>query len=373
MSRLACPSVVVLLLLVAAPGHALELVWSSNSRNITITAATQCTLLVRTSSPLEPLPSDWQLLYVAEDGPGPRFLQEGPAETVAVACEIERRGLPSIVGHADRITHCLPASGLQTRLARYVIEFAGPVRAKLRIHIPGQAPAIAPEVSVNEGTSLPYPPAIDRAARTRNGEEVVVTISGSGLENAQFATYWSLTGTPLCTFTILRSEPTLLIVRAALPWSLPAGFLSVGTSGGAISAHLMPAEPTSTPSDHVPGVVLMRFRDYELDPPPGRTEGSVGEFLYHRSSNLAAALSSAGISRLERLLPRRNHSDTLAIGLHGEQVVLEDLANIYRARVPPGADLQAIIRQLRQIPGVLYAQRDVYLRATVTPNDPLYP
>ncbi|MGH9195030.1 MAG: hypothetical protein ACRD1T_04735, partial [Acidimicrobiia bacterium] len=108
MSRFACVLGLVHMFLAAASASAFDLVWSSGAPDISITAAARCTLIVRTSALEGPLPSEWRLLYVADNGPPPRFLPDSTAEDIAVACVIDPQPLPSVVGHADRITHCLP-------------------------------------------------------------------------------------------------------------------------------------------------------------------------------------------------------------------------------------------------------------------------
>src|SRR2546422_209019 len=81
------------------PSRALDLIWSNGTKNLTVTAASVCTLLVKPTGDEPLLPGRWRLLYVGSaevDSPLVFVNQAGPpdaAPTCSVAgpvTEVER-------------------------------------------------------------------------------------------------------------------------------------------------------------------------------------------------------------------------------------------------------------------------------------------
>lgn len=360
------------------PASALELVWSTGSRNISVTVPGRCTLLVRTTRASESLPREWRLTWTAESyGPVPLVIQEvQPQGGFADVCTLKTAMAPAgLAAHTDTTFHC---AGSETRkaVARYVVQVEGGVAAKLKM-VPvvdsltaGLGPRVADslEVTVNGGVALPYPPIPLIAQHSQIGDLWSVTVTGADLDQVTSVSYRA--GQSSAGLEIVERSAGSLTARVAMAPVPPGGFLELLNSQGFAGAVEVP--PGSVPPPWAPDHFLVRFGAGEVEPLPGLTDGPSARFNY-RSPQLLDSLATVGVTRLRRLLPWFEHGDVNSINLLGEPVVLEDLADLYVAEVLPGSDIADVSRRVDRFAGVRYACPDWILRpATPPPNDPYF-
>jgi len=359
----------------------LDLVWSNGSVDITVQAASRCTLLVKADGAGEQLPGEWRLVWTSTAEPIV-FLTGTPTAGFADVCTLV--GGPTIehmLAGVDTAFHCNPVPGEGATVARYILQVAAAAMAKIKL-LPASVDSVAaangqtlgqfPEVTINGGLEASYPPMLESVRLTRAGRTVELTSTGAYLGNVRRITQTDATAAGAAAFQVLTQSDTRLTARVDAPAALPGGFVAVVDANGqtaAIATESVPLVPLATPTDHF----LVRFRPGMIEPPQGMTAGEAETFQYG-SIALQESLMTAGVTDLERLLPWFQHSDVHSTNLLGEPVELEDLADLYVAHVPEDSDIQALVGRASTWPEVYYATPDRLLYpATTLPNDLYFP
>jgi hypothetical protein len=104
------------------------------------------------------------------------------------------------------------------------------------------------------------------------------------------------------------------------------------------------------PSDRL----VVRFATAALEPPPGRSAGSVEEFSF-RNPELRSSLVEAGAVYLAKLFPRFRSEDRFSTNLIGEPVLLDDLSGYYIVSLRSASAPEAELR-LRPLSGVEHVE-----------------
>lgn len=94
-----------------------------------------------------------------------------------------------------------------------------------------------------------------------------------------------------------------------------------------------------------PGVVLL---------PQGATSATF-ENVTITAPEIGAILEANSTELMILAFPGFEASDTIAVSLTGETVVLPDLRSVFKIRFPSGTDVFEVCEELRPLPGVLFA------------------
>ena len=76
---------------------------------------------------------------------------------------------------------------------------------------------------------------------------------------------------------------------------------------------------------------------------------------------------------LTRPYPDYDPSDTIAYSPYGRPVKKMDLSRLYRVRFPEGTDLDSVVADLKDVDGVIFAERIPLLQLMAIPNDEFFP
>lgn len=237
---------VLLLFFLAAMPHAtqaIQLRWSTGTTNISVSTARRCTLMVSTGAS-EPLPSQWELQWVARTADSRSLRISAENTTVADTARVLSYTSPgSLVEKlANQAGANLDYSGSTTpHVARYLVDVPSDVVATLRLvayHSTGRSSFVilrSPEATLNSGLTGAYPPALLDMTSTHSGTSLELHVAGSGLtaiQSAQLAaadTAWTL---PL---TLGTQTDTTLVLSATMSARLPTCQLVVSTGTRAAS------------------------------------------------------------------------------------------------------------------------------------------
>jgi len=210
------------LVLSASPVHGLQIEWAGGARNIDVTSATTCTLLVTPPPGKAALPARWRLFWAGQSSvadPVQLLSAPGPADAAPLcdllpsASEEERRSNTSTAGF------CGPGDGIPTAKAAYVLLLDPSLEARFAVApefgpLLGEAAAWS-EVTVNGGSGLEFPaelrsyrPLADTLGGKRAG------LVGRGLDRVRrvLLAQWN-PGAPEDTLEILSQGPTTLTIR----------------------------------------------------------------------------------------------------------------------------------------------------------------
>lgn len=375
-SAIRLAQVALLLAMSTPPAWALELVWSTGSRAISMPASGRCTLLVLPTRQSESLPREWRLSWTAQsEGSVPlRIEAVNPLSGFADVCTMRVGATPAgLAAHADTALHCTQSGVRETR-ARYVVDVEGGAVVRIKLVLAedvsstdSSLPLVddSLEVTVNGGEALPYPPLVLTAQHTRAGSWWNVTLTGSDLDRVTSARYRA--GAASTAFEVVQRSRGTLMARAEVTSVPEGGLIEVLNRDGFTAA--VEIAPGSVPLPWVPDRFLVRFTTGSVEPIQGLIDAAPEQFSY-QAPHLQDSLSAVGVTRLRRLLPWFQHEDVNSVNLAGESVVLEDLADLYVAEVGSGSDIANVSERVDRFHGVRYACPDWIFRSfTPPPND----
>lgn len=376
MSTRSMISVLALSILLVCPAYGMELVWSTGGTDLRFSETRQCTLLVKSTGSLSPLPEEWRLVYVTNNPFDPTSqVVAAPSGIADVCSRRERRATIDRVSHADTAVHCADSELPRATVARYTFTVPGGTQARLAV-IPvatdgALLPPLVRAVTLNGGLEEPFPPLLFRVRQVRTSGGLTVVATGAYLDAVETAEVVTESATSTSTsLKIVRRDPWQLVAEGPVPYGIREGRLEVANRVGFIEAiRLKPEVDTLSPG---PPHILVRFQPGRAEPPDGRTEALTQDFAF-LPAGLRDSVLAAGIVRLERLFPQFKHTDVSSTNMLGEPVVLDDLSDIYVAHLATGADGHRGIAALSGNPNVLYAEPDsVAYAPLLIPNDPLF-
>ncbi len=370
------------LLLFAAPSRGLEMRWASGRSGLVIQETATCTLVVRCSVPGEVLPEEMRILFAGESDSGDPVVAPGGADLgVAGVCAMEDTVTP-----ADRISRtavarlCTIDGVLRAREARFVVRIPSGFRGHFKVVPVGCGDTACPkdpfavsEVTVNGGTSSPYPPLPVKAQSRMASGGVAVLVLGVGLDRVQTVHLRRESSDATFPVELIAKADTLLLGHATLVDITGEFLLEAVDSTGAIGAASIQLEsvPPTVPmlaTDYL----LIRFRPNAAFSPRGEVGGALEEFAFS-DGTLGGRLAQAGVIRLDRVFPWFAPEDVRSENFIGESIELEDLSQYYYATVVAGTDVGVSTRTLRDEPGVLWVGPDYGgTPAHFDPNDPLF-
>ncbi|OGU10462.1 MAG: hypothetical protein A2W29_04530 [Gemmatimonadetes bacterium RBG_16_66_8] len=243
----------VLFVLVPESAGAIGLRWSSGGSDLSFAAARECTLLVEAASG-ETLPLDWRLVWVtAGDSLGTPLVFQAESRASgdsAAACEIlDPADHLAVLSNCVSARYCAAPGGGATN-ARLIFAAPAGTRGKLQVvaFVPAGPDSMqgttlrSPEVTLNGGCELSYPPIIFRASSSHHLGRLDVRLAGANLGAVASvpisATDYSW-GYPLAVTS--RSDEAIT-AGAALAAPLPTFIARVADDQGAMALATLPAD-----------------------------------------------------------------------------------------------------------------------------------
>jgi len=126
---------------------------------------------------------------------------------------------------------------------------------------------------------------------------------------------------------------------------------------------------TLTPSINPDREIIVMFKRGAIQFPQGKIEVGLNE-LKILVPGIQEALQKIKVEQFIKAFKDFNLSDTLGIARTGEKVRLADLSNIYKIRLPKGANIIKAAAELVRFPEIIYAEPNGIVVPAVTPNDP---
>ncbi len=343
--RFLCTAVAAILCM-APEARALEATWSNGNPDLRFQLARRCTLIVRTTSPGEALPSEWRLSWVAmADAEIPLGIvsESGGADTARVCDLTDALTATDVVSRLQTASFCAAAGGARAVVAAYVLDAAAGVRGK--IHVVPVPPGLgsttlglaAPslEVTLNGGWSGPYSPMLLSGSIARSGNLVTLAARGADLHSVSSVSYVTAGDLRRIPFAVVSATDSLLLAQATLASSLPSGRLEAATAQGFIGAVAMTGEAPLPAATATGDALVVRFRSHVLASSGGAGPTPLSQ-LHFAPADLGQTLLDAGVTALEPVFPWFKHSDVRSTNLIGEPVELDDLADYYWAHVADG-------------------------------------
>lgn len=107
-------SILALSIIGVSSASGMELVWSNGSTNLNFAETRQCTLLVKATGSVVPLPEEWRLVYVTNGlfDPISPVVAPAPSGIADVCSRRERHAAIDQVSHADTAVHCAAQGSL---------------------------------------------------------------------------------------------------------------------------------------------------------------------------------------------------------------------------------------------------------------------
>lgn len=259
---------------------ALELVWSTGSRNIVAATSMRCTLLVRATGRGESLPGSWHLSWVARATESSPLVirvvtpSAGQADVCTLAVGVAPAGLAA---RADTALFCAGSEG-RAALARYVLDVEGGVEAKLKLvpalDLTRDSSALAAdpgEVTVNGGCRLDYSPLPVSVEVSQAGERWTAYVRGADLDRVTSVRYRA--GRSSAGLEIVSRSAELLTAQASVAQIAEGGFLELANAQGFIGTVAVAREGGQSPWAR--DRFLVRFCAGEVEPAFGLTDGSL--------------------------------------------------------------------------------------------------
>ena len=370
-------------LILTTPARAFEMRWASGATEIHTENAALCTLIVRCTDADASFPNELRILYTGESYGNAQLeiLADGEGLDIAEVCEvIDNVTTEDRLSRTQVVNLCTSNIGRRVRDARFIVNIPSGFQGRLTAvpvtcegsACPDRRIGIG-EVTVNGGTTRPYPPLLLAAHARQDGGEVTVIVSGVGLSDVQAVTLASESSNTVYRLAIAAKTDTLLVVVGRLNGPVDASHLEVIDGIGAVGSIstqlevVAPAIPVRA-GDYV----LVRFRSDQVQRPPGSDTGSLDSFRFVDPS-LRDRLGEAGITELAPIFPWFKPENVHAANLIGEPVELEDLSQYYYGYVSAGADIAAVVGTLKDHDGVLWTGPDYGGKgAQFMPNDTLF-
>jgi len=115
--------------------------------------------------------------------------------------------------------------------------------------------------------------------------------------------------------------------------------------------------------------IIVMFQPGVIQMPHGRAEAGIDE-LTISIPGIRTALSKINAEQVSKAFKDFNLADTLGVARTGEIVRLADLSNIYKIRLPKGANILKAAAELVRFPEIIYAEPNGTVAPAVMPNDP---
>ncbi len=361
-------SIAAAVMLYAGSAHAMELVWSSGSRDIHVQAAQQCTLLVIPGLG-EVLPRGWSLAWSAGSRPL-QFITESSPPGIAGVCTVRpRTSMASVRGRVDTLVHCSTPADVAP-VARYILLADSATTARIVVWGATRvASSLASEVTINGGTASPYPPVLESLLVDSTAVGTGLRLRGRFLGAVTAATLFLDNAVPSPLAFVLSGDDELTATtQASLRGT--GGYVTVATSSGEMGAIRIADPETPRPrwsADHI----LLQFEPQTIDPPLGRTDALLADFRFV-AAGLSDSLAAEGVVRLEKLFPLFQHDDVHSRNLLGEPVELEDLADVYVAHLAVGRNPVTSKANLDKLSRVKHANLDYATGTYADPTDPYF-
>ena len=370
---------IVLTLTTASSSQGLTMRWSGGAGDLRTTIARTCTLLVAADLPEETLPQEWRIVWVSRsDAAVPLTISEfPPGEGYADVCNLSPASSgASIAARVDTVIHCA-SSVLRVRTARYLIDVAADVQARIAPLAPALPAGFAgtvgpPEVTINGGVADPYPPLLTSVLGTARPGFVRVEATGHYLGEVNGAVLISDGAGPSTAFEVESRSDHIVTLTASVQRPIPRGRLELSDMTGRIAALDFDPNVLLSPTGPASGHFIIRFSSGSAVPQIGMGSGAIQDFVFSPST-LGSALTTAGVTQLERLFPWFRPEDVESNNPLGEPIRLENLADVYVARVAEDVDAAIVCSALNAQTGVLYAEPDYVVSASLNPNDTLFP
>jgi Glycosyl hydrolases family 32 N-terminal domain len=263
---------VSLILLVPHVAPALELVWSTDSTNVSASQPTRAVLVLRASPSEASLPGSWQLVWVADSS----GVHAAPARSGA-ACNSDTAVVETFAtatradSAANRLTaqFCSAGSGI-ARAACLTLDIVAGSRGKLKAVAldPNDSSSVmeSNEATFNGGIEGDFPAVVLRAKSVHASLQLQVTAIGSGLDGATSLGLAATDGSWSLPLQISGRTSTSVTGVAPVAALLPGCQASVGAAVGGISEAAL--APDGDPSPEDPESCQAQFFETLLTPPP---------------------------------------------------------------------------------------------------------
>lgn len=250
--------VLLLLAVLLAPSssHALDLRWKGGATNLDFSGARRCTLFVSNGNK-NPLPSEWELLYVTGSPSSPALALRNEATLVTDTARVRTVVLPGnpieAVGNEDNASLDYTGGG-RPALGQYVLDISPATHARLQVvaftptSLDSTTFAVwrSGEVSVNGGLSAAYPPTIHRAFRSHESNFYRVKAVGAGLGAVTAASIVSPYNSWELPLKINAQSDSTLVASASVEGTIGSCLLKLSVGGLPLASYALGADTTSS-------------------------------------------------------------------------------------------------------------------------------
>ena len=116
--------------------------------------------------------------------------------------------------------------------------------------------------------------------------------------------------------------------------------------------------------------VIMYVRPNVIQAPSGQKNLTLDAVTM--PDELRNVLTSYNAEYLVRPYPDYDPSDTIAYSPYGKPVKKMDLSRLYHVRFPEGTNLDSVVADLKDVEGVIFAERIPVLQLMLIPNDEFF-
>jgi subtilisin family serine protease len=210
------------------------------------------------------------------------------------------------------------------------------------------------------------------AALIRRGGRITFTGSGWHLDKIMVASFKSTDHSQLIPLRISCARRGGFVASGFAPSPLLEGYLQVSTGDGFFAAYPISPEPDTTRTGYARDRLIIRFGHGTMDL-PSRSALSAIDLCTFSDPAVRDSLAACGVSQLRAALPTFSHADVHVKNASDQEILtLEDLSELCIAQIDPALDPRRLARRVAALPGVIYAEPDVEVYPTLSPNDPLY-